>query len=70
MADEDEKAFHYGDPVINAGRDRHFVGIVVAAFRDRSSSKWRYVVEDDRGVQQTFSSAQLLRRGAQSPLAN
>jgi hypothetical protein len=28
------------------------------------------VVEDDRGVQQTFSSAQLLRRGAQSPLAD
>ena len=46
MADEDEKAFHYGDPVINAGRDGHFVGVVVAAFRDRSTSKWRYVVED------------------------
>ena len=70
MADEDGKAFHYSDSVVNAGRDGHFVGIVVAAFRDRSSSKWRYVVEDDRGVQQTFSSAQLLRRGAQSPLAN
>jgi hypothetical protein len=25
------------------------------------------VVEGDRGVQQTFSSAQLLRRGAQAP---
>ena len=68
MADEDEKAFHYGDPVINAGRDGHFVGVVVAAFRDQSTSKSRYVVEDHRGIQQTFSSAQLLRRGA--PLAN
>ena len=38
MADEDGKAFHYGDPVINAGRDGHFVGVVVAAFRDRSSA--------------------------------
>ena len=70
MADDDEKAFHYGDPVINTGRDGHTVGVVVAAFRDRSSGKWRYVVEDDRGVQQTFSSALLLRRGAQSPFAN
>ena len=68
MADEDEKPFHYGDPVINAGRDGHFVGAVVAAFRDRLSGKWRYVVEDDRGVQQTFSSTQLLRWGA--PVAN
>jgi hypothetical protein len=54
--------FHYGDPISDAGPDRHLVGVVVAAFRERSSGKWRYVVEDDRGVQQTFSSAQLLRR--------
>jgi hypothetical protein len=62
MTEEDTKVFHYGDPVINGGWDGHFVGVVVAAFRDRSSGKWRYVVEDDRGVQQTFSSAQLRRR--------
>jgi hypothetical protein len=43
----------------------HFEGVVVAAFRDLSSGEWRYVVEGDRGVQQAFSSAQLLhaRRG-------
>jgi hypothetical protein len=46
-----------------AGGDRHFEGVVVAAFRDQSSGKWRYVVEGDRGVQQTFSSAQLLHAG-------
>ena len=70
MADEDTKVFHYGESVIMAGGDRPFEGVVVAAFRDQSSGKWRYVVEGDRGVQQTFSSAQLLRRGAQAPLAN
>ena len=71
MADEDTKVFHYGESVIMASGDRPFEGVVVAAFRDRSSGKWRYVVEGDRGVQQTFSSAQLLRRGAQvPPLAN
>jgi hypothetical protein len=45
MADEDEKAFHYGDRVINAGRDGHFLGVIVAAFQDRLSGKWRYVVD-------------------------
>jgi predicted component of type VI protein secretion system len=54
--------FHYGDPVSDAGEDRHFEGVVVAAFRERSSGKWRYVVEDNHGIQQTFSWAQLLRR--------
>ena len=63
MAEEGTKVFHYGQSVIVAGGDRHFEGVVVAAFRDRSSGKWRYVVEGDRGVQQTFSSTQLLRRG-------
>ena len=70
MAEEDTKVFHYGEWVITAGGDRPFEGIVVAAFRDQSSGQWRYVIEGDRGVQQTFSSAQLLRRGAQVPLAN
>jgi hypothetical protein len=62
MAEDDMKVFHYGESVIMAGEDRHFEGVVVAAFRERSSGKWRYVVEDNRGTQQTFSSAQLLRR--------
>jgi hypothetical protein len=62
MSDEDMKVFHYGESVIMAGGERHFEGVVVAAFRDRSSGKWRYMVEDNRGAQQTFSSAQLLRR--------
>jgi hypothetical protein len=62
MSEEDTKVFHYGDPVIKTGEDRHFEGVVVAAFRDRSSGKWRYVVEDDRGAQLTFSSAQLVRQ--------
>ena len=61
-SEEDVQVFHRGDSVINAGGDRQFEGMVVAAFRDRSSGKWRYLVEDDRGVQQSFSSAQLLRR--------
>jgi hypothetical protein len=69
MAEEDTKEFHYGEWVIMAD-GHHFEGVVVAAFRDQSSGKWRYVVEGDRGVQQTFSSAQLLRRGALAPLAN
>jgi len=51
----DAKVFHHGDPVIKAGGDR---GTVIAAFRDRSSGEWRYVVVDDRGVQQTLPSAQ------------
>ena len=68
MAEEDTKVFHYGESVIMAGGDRHVEGVVVAAFRDRLSGKWRYVVEDDRSVQQTFSSTQLLRWGA--PVAN
>ena len=42
----DAKVFHHGDPVIKAGGDR---GTVIAAFRDRSSGEWRYVVVDDRG---------------------
>ena len=42
----DAKVFHPGDPVIKAGGDR---GTVIAAFRDRSSGEWRYVVVDDRG---------------------
>jgi hypothetical protein len=50
--------FHHGDPVIKAGGGR---GTVIAAFRDRSSGEWRYVVVDDRGVQQTLPSAQLVR---------
>ena len=54
----DVKVFHPGDPVIKAGGDR---GTVIAAFRDRSSGEWRYVVLDDRGVQQTLPSAQLVR---------
>jgi hypothetical protein len=62
MSDEDMKVFHYGESAIMAGGDRHFEGVVVAAFRDRPSGKWRYVVEDNRGAQQTFSSEQLLRR--------
>jgi hypothetical protein len=62
MAEEDTKVFHYGDPVSDAGEDRHFEGVMVAAFRERSSGKWRYVVEDNHGIQQTFSWAQLLRR--------
>ena len=68
MAEDDTKVFHYGESVIMAGGDRPFEGVVVAAFRGRSSGKWCYVVEGDRGVQQTFSSAQLLRRGAQAPV--
>ena len=65
MAEEDTKVFHYGESVIMAGGDRHFEGVVVALSGTRASGKWRYVVEGDRGVQQTFSSAQLLhaRRG-------
>ena len=62
MSEEDTKVFHYGDPVIKAGEDRQFEGVVIAAFRDRSSGKWRYVVEDNRGAQFTFSSPQLVRR--------
>ena len=64
MTEDNTKVFHYGESVIMAGGDRHIEGVVVAAFRDRSSGKWRYVVEGDR-VQQTFSSTQLLhaRRG-------
>ena len=54
----DAKVFHHGDPVIKAGGDR---GTVIAAFRDRSSGEWRYEVVDDRGVQQTLPSAQLVR---------
>ena len=42
MAEEDTKVFHYGESVIMAGGDRHFEGVVIAAFRDRSSGKWRY----------------------------
>jgi hypothetical protein len=37
MTDDDGKVFHYGDPVIKAGEDRHVEGVVVAAFRDQSS---------------------------------
>ena len=55
MAEEDTKVFHYGESVIMAGGDRHFEGVVVAAFRDQSSGKWRYVVEGD------------FRRGASRP---
>jgi hypothetical protein len=62
MVEEDVQVFHRGDPVINGGGDRQFEGIVVAAFRELSSGKWRYVVEDDLGVQHIFSSAQLRRR--------
>jgi hypothetical protein len=58
MVAMDAKAFHYGDPVVKVGGDR---GTVVAAFRDRSSGEWRYVVADDRGSQQTLSSAQLVK---------
>jgi hypothetical protein len=58
----DAKVFHHGDPVIKAGRDR---ARVIAAFRDRSSGEWRYVVVDDRGVQQTLPSAQLVRPSGQ-----
>jgi hypothetical protein len=54
----DVKVFHPGDPVIKAGGDR---GTVIAAFRDRSSGEWRYVVVDNRAVQQTLPSAQLVR---------
>ena len=43
MANEDTKVFHYGESVIMADGDRHFDGVVVAAFRDRSSGKWCYV---------------------------
>jgi hypothetical protein len=50
MAEEDTEVFHYNDPVIKAGEDRHFEGVVVVAFRERLSGKWGYVVEDDRGV--------------------
>ena len=54
----DAKVFHHGDPVIKAGGGQ---GTVIAAFLDRSSGEWRYVVVDDRGVQQTLPSAQLVR---------
>jgi hypothetical protein len=58
---DDVQRFHVGDYVGKFGGDYTFQGWVVSAYQKRSGV-WRYVIEDDRGMNMIMNGRQIDRR--------
>lgn len=62
MTEEDcWPAYYVGDHCIKIGGDYSMEGTIVASFK-KLSGKFRYILEDDRGILHIFSAKQLERR--------